>query len=106
MDAAVIPNNVRGKNHGEFRRSIEGTAARTQSLGSGYPDRGPVSWAEYYRSESPETEANALGSGAAENFTRTEGAMGKDKACSVNARAHDEPSSTQQDCRGAACSLG
>jgi hypothetical protein len=32
--------------------------------------------------------------------------MGKDKAGSTNARAHNEPNSTQQDCCGAARSLG
>jgi len=32
--------------------------------------------------------------------------MGKDKARGVNTCAHDEPGSTQQDCRGTAGSLG
>jgi len=32
--------------------------------------------------------------------------MGKDKADGAGTRAHDEPSWTQKDCCGTACSLG
>src|ERR1700680_184614 len=106
MDGAVIPNDMRGEYHGEFRRGVKGARARTRSLRTSYRGHREVGWAERYprTDESEEPDTDALGSRAQEDLACTEGAMGKDNADGINTRAHNEPSSTQQDCCGTACS--
>jgi hypothetical protein len=108
MDGAVIPNKREGGYDGKFRRGVEGTEAGARSVESSYSSNWQLSWTDSrrYPNETEESKTDALGSRAQENFARAEGAMGKDKAGGVNTRAHDEPSSTQQDCCGAARSLG
>src|SRR6266849_2884497 len=100
MDGAVIPNNVRGNNHGEFRRDVEGTRAGASSVESSYPGNRQLSRTDAHRypDETEEGETDALGSGAPENFTRTEGAVGEDKTGGgTDESAHNEPRCTQQD---------
>src|SRR6266478_8531190 len=108
MDGAVIPNDKRGNNHGELRRGVEGIDAGARPVESRDPGNRQLSWTDSHRypNETEQAETDAVGSGTPENFTRTEGAVGEDKAGVINARAHNEPSCTQQDRCGAARSLG
>jgi hypothetical protein len=98
MDGAAIPNNVRGKYHGGSRRGVEGARARTQSAGPSYPSTWEFSRTESHRypNEIEEVDTDAVSGRAQENFARTEGAVGKDKADGgTDESAHDEPSWTK-----------
>src|SRR5882724_6773568 len=108
MDSAVIPNDKRGNNHGELRRGVEGIDGGERPIESSYPGNRQFSWTDSHRypNETEQAETDAVGSGASENFARTKGTMGKDKAVGTGTRAHDEQGSTQQDCCSTACSLG
>jgi hypothetical protein len=109
MDGAVIPNNLRGEYHGEFRRGVEGARAGARSVESSYPGNRQLSWTDSHRypNKTEQAETDAVGSGAPENFTRTESTMGEDKTVGgTDESAHNEPSCTQQDCCGPARPLG
>jgi hypothetical protein len=96
--------------NGESRRGVEGIAARTKSIGSSYPGDWGVGSARShwgYPAECDEGQANGFISGAQEDGRGAEGAVGKSKGSEgIHARAYYEPSSTEEDRRSAARTLG
>jgi hypothetical protein len=77
--AQLFQDKMRGNNHGESRWGVEGSAARTGSLGPSYPSNWQLSRAEShgYPNETEEAETDALGSRAHEDLDGAKSPLGK-----------------------------